>query len=152
MSRCQPTLRYVAWVVLLLGGANLFAEETKPSRNPRSIQEDYFHRSWNRENGLPDNQVSSILQTRDGYLWIATSSGLARFDGIRFVVFNEANTPELGSDFCSALAEDNAGGLWITTEAGFVLRTAHGFKRFPVQCDAAIFRPLAAARLGGAWA
>ncbi len=44
--------------------------------------------SWTTENGLPQNSVNDILQTRDGYLWLATHGGLVRFDGVRFVVFD----------------------------------------------------------------
>lgn len=46
--------------------------------------------SWNTENGLPQNSVNDILQTRDGYLWLATFGGLVRFDGIRFVIFDRS--------------------------------------------------------------
>ena len=44
--------------------------------------------SWTTENGLPQNSINDILQTRDGYLWLATNGGLVRFDGARFVVFD----------------------------------------------------------------
>ena len=46
--------------------------------------------SWTTENGLPQNSVNDILQTRDGYLWLATHGGLVRFDGVRFVVFDRS--------------------------------------------------------------
>jgi len=51
------------------------------------------HRSWDVHDGLPDNRIKDIIQTRDGYLWLATRSGLARFDGARFAAFNQANVP-----------------------------------------------------------
>src|SRR5215470_1483526 len=44
--------------------------------------------SWTTENGLPQNSINDILQTQDGYLWLATNGGLVRFDGVRFVVFD----------------------------------------------------------------
>jgi ligand-binding sensor domain-containing protein len=49
--------------------------------------------TWQVEQGLPQNSVTCITQTRDGYLWIGTSNGLARFDGIRFVTYRTADTP-----------------------------------------------------------
>ena len=49
---------------------------------------DYFARTLAADNGLPDNAVTAVLQTHDGYLWIGTYGGLARFDGVRFTVFN----------------------------------------------------------------
>ena len=51
--------------------------------------------SWSTEEGLPQSSVISVIQTRDGYLWLGTTKGLVRFDGDRFTVFNEFNTPGL---------------------------------------------------------
>lgn len=75
---------------------------------------------WTEENGLPHNWTKGILQTRDGYLWITTGQGIARFDGVRFKLFNRANTPALSSDRFSlyAIREDRAGNLWMGTEDG----------------------------------
>ena len=78
----------------------------------------YFFRSWKTENGLPDNAVTAALQTRDGYLWLGTYGGLARFDGVRFVVFNSALETGLESDRITSLAADPAGTLWIGHERG----------------------------------
>jgi ligand-binding sensor domain-containing protein len=77
---------------------------------------------WNTENGLPQNSVNAIVQTRDGYLWLATMDGLARFDGVRFTVFSMANTAGIKSNRLIALCVDDAGVLWIGTEDGGVIR------------------------------
>src|SRR5882757_8229739 len=58
---------------------------------------------WTTEQGLPQNRIACLKQTRDGYLWIGTWFGLARFDGMRFTVFNKFNTPELVDDAINAL-------------------------------------------------
>jgi len=79
---------------------------------------DYFPRLWNTEDGLPDNAVTAVVQTRDGYLWIGTYGGLARFDGMHFTVFNSANTLGLQSDRITSLYEDAKGALWIGHERG----------------------------------
>ena len=55
----------------------------------------YCVRLWQAEQGLPQNKVTAIVQTRDGFLWMGTYSGLARFDGVHFDVFDQDNTPEL---------------------------------------------------------
>jgi len=68
---------------------------------------------WTADSGLPQNSVRAIVQTRDGYLWVGTLDGLARFDGVRFTVFNKANTPALPSNRVLALYEDCEGALWI---------------------------------------
>ena len=54
-------------------------------------------RKWQMEEGLPNNMVTALAQTPDGYLWIGTYNGLVRFDGVRFVVFDPANTPALAA-------------------------------------------------------
>jgi signal transduction histidine kinase/ligand-binding sensor domain-containing protein len=78
----------------------------------------FFLRIWKTDDGLPDNAVTAAVQTHDGYLWIATYGGLARFDGVRFTIFNNANTPELQSDRITSLYEDKWDTLWIGHERG----------------------------------
>jgi ligand-binding sensor domain-containing protein/signal transduction histidine kinase len=78
------------------------------------------HEVWLTENGLPQNTVHSLAQTADGYLWIGTEEGLARFDGVRFTVFDERNTPQLKSNYIKALLADRHGSLWIGTAEGLL--------------------------------
>src|SRR5436309_12840649 len=66
---------------------------------------------WTMDQGLPQNRISCLKQTRDGYLWLGTWFGLARFDGVRFTVFDKFNTPELVNDAINALAKDTDGTL-----------------------------------------
>ena len=73
---------------------------------------------WTTEQGLPQNTVKALTQTPDGYLWVGTLGGLARFDGISFSTFTPANTPGLLSDAVNALSVDSAGTLWIGTGGG----------------------------------
>lgn len=77
--------------------------------------------SWTTENGLPQNSVNDILQTRDGYLWLATFGGLVRFDGVRFAIFDRS-VPGIDSQRVRALHEDRGGTLWAATEDGMVIR------------------------------
>lgn len=63
--------------------------------------------------GLPQRSVISMVQTRDGYLWLGTVKGLARFDGNRYEVFNEWNTAGLNSSTIVHLFEDSHGILWV---------------------------------------
>jgi ligand-binding sensor domain-containing protein len=76
----------------------------------------YRFDSWTTENGLPQASVNSILQTRDGFLWLATFGGLVRYDGLRFHVFNTGNTRGLRSGRFLWLFEDREGNLWVNTE------------------------------------
>jgi signal transduction histidine kinase/ligand-binding sensor domain-containing protein len=77
---------------------------------------------WSNKEGLPQSSVISVIQTKDGYLWLGTQRGLVRFDGIHFTVFNEGNTLGLNSDTIITLFEDSQTNLWVGTEtAGIVL-------------------------------
>jgi ligand-binding sensor domain-containing protein/signal transduction histidine kinase len=76
---------------------------------------------WQTERGLPQNSVTAIAQTADGYLWLGTQDGLARFDGVRFQVFDQNNTPGMRNSRIVQLFEDRKGWLWIGTEQGGVV-------------------------------
>lgn len=80
----------------------------------------YEHQTWRSENGLPQNSVNSILQTADGYIWLATDGGLARFDGLKFTVFDSENTPQLRDNHIRALLETKDKSLWIATADGLI--------------------------------
>lgn len=86
----------------------------------------YHFDVWTTDNGLPQNSVSSILQTRDGFLWLTTNDGLVRYDGVRFTIFNASNRPDLKSSRFSQLFEDGDGALWITTEDNRLIRYQDG--------------------------
>jgi signal transduction histidine kinase/ligand-binding sensor domain-containing protein len=73
---------------------------------------------WDSENDLPNSTVTAIAQTPDGYMWIGTYNGLARFDGIRFVTFDPVNTPALGHARIQDLFVDESGTLWVNTYRG----------------------------------
>jgi len=86
----------------------------------------YFTRTWRTEDGLPNDAVSDIVQTRDGYLWLATYDGLARFDGVTFTRFDSSTTPEMHSTRVTSLFEDAEGNLWIGYETGELTRYRDG--------------------------
>jgi signal transduction histidine kinase len=90
------------------------------------LAEGYSMRVWQTEDGLPQNMVTSAIQTHDGYLWLGTYNGLARFDGEHFQVFDSANTPGLQDRRITALFEDAQGTLWIGHEAGVITRYSEG--------------------------
>jgi ligand-binding sensor domain-containing protein/anti-sigma regulatory factor (Ser/Thr protein kinase) len=94
--------------------------------DPSKAITQYVHSSWGADQGLPHNGVHKILQTSDGYLWLGTEAGLARFDGIAFRVFDHTNTPALQDDFVFDLVEDTEGTLWIGTANGGVTYFRNG--------------------------
>ena len=81
-------------------------------------------RSWQREQGLTQNSVRALTQTRDGYLWIGSDDGVARFDGVRFAAFGLREG--LGSGRVRVLFEDSRRALWIGTAGGGLTRWADG--------------------------
>jgi len=97
-------------------------------------QAQYRFDHWTADTGLPQNSVYAVTQTRDGYLWLATSDGLARFDGVRFTVFNKSNSPGISSNRFVCLYEDAAGDLWAGTEDGGITRFHQGrFTSFGIE-------------------
>ena len=100
-------------------------------RVPTDSRREYRITHWTAENGLPQNSIKALAQTRDGYLWIGTLKGLARFDGVRFKVFDHGDTPEMTHDSINDLAVDAAdGGLWIGTGDGLLYYRDHRFERY----------------------
>jgi len=118
-----------------------------------AIEPSYRVTHWTTDQGLPQNRISCLKQARNGYLWVGTWAGLARFDGVRFTVFDKFNTPELVNDSINALAEDAAGTLWIGTADGLVSYREHRFRRLTMAeglPDRKVWH-LAASRNGGLW-
>ncbi len=81
---------------------------------------------WHAEKGLPQNTVTGIAQTPDGYLWLTTLDGVARFDGVRFKMFKAADTPALGSGRIRFLFAGRHGELWLSTQEGGLIRLQNG--------------------------
>jgi len=86
--------------------------------DPQKAISQYIFNSWTSEDGLPQNTVMAIAQTADGYLWLGTEEGLARFDGVSFTIFDPSNTPEIKNNFILALYVDKEDNLWIGTNDG----------------------------------
>ncbi len=113
----------------LLGA--LLATSPAEALDPARAVTQYRHEVWKTREGLPQSSAESLVQTRDGYLWIGTQEGLARFDGARFVVFDRASTPELRHNRILALLEDRRGRLWLGTEGGgLTIRNEERFRTF----------------------
>jgi signal transduction histidine kinase/ligand-binding sensor domain-containing protein len=93
------------------------------------VPNDHLLDVWTVENGLPSSSVTSVAQTPDGYLWIGTFNGLARFDGIRFTNFDPLNSPELKHARVLKLLVDSKGTLWINTYDGSLTSWRSGIFR-----------------------
>lgn len=106
----------------------------------------YRFDQWTTDNGLPQNTVRVIVQTRDGYLWLTTFDGLARFDGVRFTVFDKSNTPAITNNRFTTVYEDKDGTLWAGADQGEVVSyragvfTSHSSSELPRGASISSFR------------
>jgi signal transduction histidine kinase/ligand-binding sensor domain-containing protein len=91
-----------------------------------SASAQYRFNLWTAENGLPLNAVRGLHQTPDGYLWIATLDGVARFGGSHFKTFNKSNTPGIISNRIASMVGGQDGDLWMVTENGRITRYHNG--------------------------
>ena len=86
---------------------------------------DFVVTQYGMEEGLPQSTVNDLIQSRSGYIWIATNGGLVRFDGNDFTTFNRSNSPNMHYDRIIKIYEDREGVLWVTSENG-LLRLKNG--------------------------
>ena len=103
-------IAFAAMSALRIGHPGLAAVEL-----PSGLSE-YVLASWQSDDGLPQNSVISMAQTSDGYLWLSTFGGLARFNGKRFDVFGDNEIPELSGEYFTTLRADATGNLWLRGE------------------------------------
>ncbi len=103
---------------LLSAVALLFFAKAAVALQPDRAISQYAHRAWRIEDGLPNSVVRGIVQTDDGYLWIATYDGLARFNGDTFTRFDKTTLPGLRRDTILAFHKSRDGTLWIGTNGG----------------------------------
>jgi len=105
--------------------------EKGPSLDPSLDLTQYMLDTWTTDDGLPQNTIHAIAQTPDGYLWVSTQEGLARFDGHTFTLFSKKNTPAFTNNDILSLQVDHTGALWIGTNGGGLLRYQdHHFDTF----------------------
>ncbi|HEY3384566.1 MAG TPA: two-component regulator propeller domain-containing protein [Vicinamibacterales bacterium] len=114
----------VAMLLFGLTVAALPAEALNPTRALTQYQND----RWQTEQGLPQSTVQAITETRDGYLWVGTLDGLARFDGVRFTVFDARTVPALGSGSVLGMMQDAEGNLWIGRSGAAVIHKDGRFR------------------------
>ena len=119
--RLLSRIPYLLFILLLLPGISGPLVALDSHRELSQLRQEM----WLTENGLPQNTVHAIAQTLDGYIWMGTEEGLARFDGVKFSVFDRQNTAQFKSNYIRALLGDRQGALWIGTAEG-LLRLLNG--------------------------
>ena len=151
-----PSRASLATIVLaLLMASGMRAQGVRGSSPARDTgAHSWVHESWTVKDGLPVNSINALLQDRTGYIWAASFDGLVRFDGIRFTVFNSANSEELPSNRIIQLKEGRDGSLWLTSEQGHIVRFRDGrFVNIPFETGrtGGGLAPLIEDSAGGIW-
>jgi ligand-binding sensor domain-containing protein/signal transduction histidine kinase len=137
------------WVVLFLCSSMIVhATVAAQERFVRPFAQ-YIHKIYTSDDGLPQNRSRALVQTKDGFLWIGTQDGLARFDGATFEIFNKDNTPALRHNDITSLYETKDSSLWIGTFNGLVQLKNGIFTSLPISTGPV--RGLATDLAGNLW-
>jgi signal transduction histidine kinase/CheY-like chemotaxis protein/ligand-binding sensor domain-containing protein len=144
-------LRARARVVLALSmcGASILIYPHAASAFGQSVSEEFAFAPVSVVDGLPHNSAPKIIQGGDGYIWVGTESGLARFDGVKVTSYRTATTPALPHNFVRVMEVDHQGYLWIGTQNGIARHRAGAFERMGL--DGMAISALAATRRGEVW-
>src|SRR5579871_1891768 len=117
-SKClRSGIIAVIWFALVIGAASA----AKPDPN-----DEFAIELWMTENGMPQNIVTALLQSREGYIWAETYNGIALFDGEIFRFFDSTHTPGLTNSRVTCLFEDHNGVVWIGHDTYHLTKFANG--------------------------
>ncbi len=118
--------RIVVYLVFIavMCGSGLSLRALRPDRSLIA----YGLRSFSTQNGLPQSAVIALCQARDGFIWVGTYEGLARFDGMSFRIYDKSNVPIMPNNSIKCFFEDHLGRLWIGTPNGLLMNSAGHFR------------------------
>jgi len=103
--------------MFLLAGTWHFAVTASASTGTST----WLSRSWQLDDGLPGNSVTGVFQTADGYLWVATEGGLARFDGVHFQSVTLPVPSGRSRPIIRAMSLGRENTIWLALEGGLVM-------------------------------
>ncbi|HKY21413.1 MAG TPA: two-component regulator propeller domain-containing protein [Vicinamibacterales bacterium] len=106
---CGLSVLVVLGIALVKPAVAADAPEVPKRASWRAVQE------WRQAQGLPQNTIRSLIQTSDGYIWVGTKGGIARFDGVRFTTYGNRQNTQLRENEIWTMAETDDGSLWIGT-------------------------------------
>ena len=134
-----PRLLLIVLLLIIIMPSSISAQEEMGSLRPV-----HTFRHYTVTDGLPDNFIHDIHQDQQGFIWVATADGVARFDGYHFVPHQSGDSEESGlinSNEINEIFEDSSGQLWFATRGGGVNlfdATTQTFSRYP---DTSRFEP-----------
>ena len=120
-------LTFVSFCVPFLSSQTTHIPNIEQYKKPSGLDptrkiNQYVSTIWKAEQGLPQNSALALCQTRDGYLWIGTEEGAARFDGAQFKIFDQEIVPNLSAGYIISFYEQRDGTLWMGTRGGGLIR------------------------------
>jgi len=118
MKKIPVIAAVVLRLIIVWSGAGFLLVTPALALDPVRRADSYSVQGWSIEQGLPSSKVRDITESRDGYLWIATAQGIARFDGNQFTIFTRSTNPELGGGGFFAALEAPDGALWFGGDNG----------------------------------
>jgi ligand-binding sensor domain-containing protein/signal transduction histidine kinase len=104
------------WIFSEMAVATAFSDFVNANESEAGRATPFTFRLWQREQGLPENYVRGLAQTRNGYIWLASDAGVSRFDGVNF--FSLGLREGFQSGPVRVLFADGRGALWIGTVDG----------------------------------
>src|SRR5579864_6105793 len=116
----RKLLRGVGPAAVLLAALGL--PDTALGLDPSRGLTQYVHRIWQSQQGLPQGGILQVFQTRQGYLWLATQTGLVRFDGVRFQQAEDIIPGAPANLWVRAAFEDQRGALWLGSNESGIFR------------------------------
>jgi signal transduction histidine kinase/uncharacterized protein (DUF2141 family) len=119
--------RRLGWLIpSAFGAAALALAPAARALEPSRALTQFVHRIWQTQQGLPESPISDIFQSRDGYLWVATQTGMARFDGVRFTPLERVYEHAPAGEWVREAFEDESGTLWLATNDSGVYAVRNG--------------------------
>ncbi len=125
MSNWSRFFRAAVWAIYVTFSAGLVPAVRAVDDNGESSSGPWLSRTWQTDEGLPDNNVTGVVQTGDGYLWVATLGGLVRFNGEGFETFSTINLPKAPNKVARRMFLGRDGQLWLVMDRGVVVAVGH---------------------------
>ena len=110
-AQLRKSVAHALTLLTVFARCGLALDPTQPAGS-------YIRTDFTVEDGLPSNVVNAILQTRNGFLWIGTDAGLARFNGRHFKLIDFRGPRSAAQGSVRTLAEGPDGDLWVGTHFG----------------------------------
>ena len=105
-------------VIATWSAALLLGIRPAAALDPNTRITQYFHSAWRVQDGAFESAPNAVAQTADGYIWIGTSSGLVKYDGVRFARWEPPPGKSLPNPNVISLLGSSDGALWIGTAGG----------------------------------